>query len=406
LRQTTLIPATSWCKDEITPARLRNRHAYEPFASTDTFAYHGIAHIESYYSNESTRARIALAGLQFGNAGAHKLSKSKSGSLEPEEWLQLPWIVRRRQYVPQPDKRRKMSYSEKRINALDMSSVQKGNQSWWTTHTMSYDWNDKSAFVPLTLPWFDDIDRRFLHATRMFSDAENPFEQLMHIEQLAGKRVLEIGCGMGFHSEMLARAGAVLSSIDLSPTSVKATKVRLDLKNLSADVREMDGEFLTFPSDSFDMVWSWGVIHHSARSGRIVREIGRVLRPGGVARLMVYNLEGMPAYVTLATSYLLGFWRGQSLDETLWRSTDGFLARFYTKDQFADLLATFFDNVETSIFGQDSDVVPLPRYLRRHVLKLIPPPRQRKLARRRGAFLLGVGTKSAALDGARLSGST
>jgi SAM-dependent methyltransferase len=203
---------------------------------------------------------------------------------------------------------------------------------------------------------------------------------------------------------MLAGAGAVLSSVDLSPTSVKATKARLDLKNLSADVQEMDAEFLTFPSDSFDMVWSWGVIHHSARSGRILREIGRVLRPCG--GLMVYNLEGMPACVTLAMSHLLGFWRGKSLDEALWRSTDGFSARFYTKNQFADLLATFFDNVETSIFGQDCDVVPLPRYLRRHVLKPIPLSRQRELARRRAAFLLGVGTKSAALDGARRSGST
>jgi 2-polyprenyl-3-methyl-5-hydroxy-6-metoxy-1,4-benzoquinol methylase len=263
---------------------------------------------------------------------------------------------------------------------------------------MSYDWNDKSALVPMTLPWFDDIDRRFLHAARLFSEVANPFEQLMHIEQLAGKHVLEIGCGMGFHSEMLARAGAVLSSVDLSSTSVKATRTRLDLKNLSGEVREMDAEFLAFPSDTFDMVWSWGVIHHSSRTGRIVREIERVLRPGGVARIMVYNLEGMPAYVTLVTSYLLGFCRGQSLDEMLWRSTDGFSARFYTKDQFADLLATFFDNVETSILGQDVDVIPLPRFLRRQILKLIPLSRQREHACRRGAFLFATGTKSAMPD--------
>jgi len=290
-------------------------------------------------------------------------------------------------------------YSDKRASTLDAGSVQRGNKTWWTAQTMSYDWNDKSALVPFTAPWFDDIDRRLLHAARLFSRAANPFEELMNVKQLAGKRVLEIGCGMGFHSEMMARAGAKLTSIDLSPTSVKATKARLELKNLSADVTEMDAESLDLPSGDFDMVWSWGVIHHSSRTGRIVREIERVLRPGGEARIMVYNLEGMPAYITLVTRYLLGFWRGRSLDEALWRSTDGFSARFYTRDEFADLLATFFcDQVETRVFGQDADVVPLPNFLRSQVLKLIPASQQRRLASRRGAFLFAISMKAVAAD--------
>ncbi|MFZ0607754.1 MAG: class I SAM-dependent methyltransferase [Xanthobacteraceae bacterium] len=291
-----------------------------------------------------------------------------------------------------------MKYSDKRQSVLDSGAVQRGNKSWWTAHTMSYDWGGKSALMPFTLPWFDDIDRRFLHAARLFSEAENPFADAMNLAQLPGKRVLEIGCGMGLHSEMLARAGADLTAIDLSPTSVKATKTRLDLKKLGADVREMDAEALDLRSAEFDLVWSWGVIHHSARTGRIVREIARVLRPGGEARLMVYNLEGMPAYVTLATRYLFGFWRGRSLDEALWRSTDGFSARFYTRDEFADLLITFFDRVDTRIFGQDADVVPLPGFLRRPVLKLIPLSHQRRLAGRRGAFLFATATKGGSAD--------
>jgi len=287
----------------------------------------------------------------------------------------------------------RMKYSDKRVTVLDTGCVQVGNKNWWTTNTMSYDWSDKSDLTPFTLPWFDDIDRRFLHAARLFSDAANPFEGLMNVKQLSGKRVLEIGCGMGFHSEMFARAGAELTCVDLSPTSVKATRTRLDLKNLRADVGEMDAESLSLPSGDFDMVWAWGVIHHSSRTGRIVREIERVLRPDGEARIMVYNLEGMPAYITLITRYLLGFWRGRSLDEALWRSTDGFSARFYTRDEFADLLATFFDRVETSTLGQDADVVPFPKFLRRQVLKLIPLSRQRRLASRRGGFLFAVAKK-------------
>jgi hypothetical protein len=79
-----------------------------------------------------------------------------------------------------------MRYFEKRVSALDTGSVQKANKGWWTTHTMSYDWNDNSILVPMTLTWFDDIDQRFLHAARLFSEAANPFDQLMHIDHLAG----------------------------------------------------------------------------------------------------------------------------------------------------------------------------------------------------------------------------
>jgi SAM-dependent methyltransferase len=287
-----------------------------------------------------------------------------------------------------------VKYSVKRLRSLDLQSVQSGNKSWWTAHTMSYDWRERSTAAPFSLEWFDDIDRRFLHASRLFSDAVNPFADMMTLHAIAGKRVLEIGCGMGFHTELFARAGATLTSIDLSPTSVKATKTRLQLKGLIADVREMDAEGLALPSEDFDMVWSWGVIHHSSRTGRIVREIARVLRPGGEARIMVYSLEGMPAYITLMRRYAWGFWRGRSLDEALWRSTDGFSARFYTRDAFADLLATFFDRVDTCIFGQDADVVPLPAVLRRPLLKLFPLSRQQWLASRRGAFLFASASKA------------
>ena len=259
---------------------------------------------------------------------------------------------------------------------------------------MSYDWNDRSGLARLSPEWFADVDRRFLHAARLFTDAANPFEELMAIERLHGKRVLEIGCGMGFHSEILARAGADVTAIDLSPTSVAATKTRFEQKKLSADVRQMDAEVLAFPAGHFDTVWSWGVIHHSSRTGRVVREIERVLRPGGEARIMVYNLEGMPAYVTLATRYLLGFWRGKSLDELLWQSTDGFTARFYSKDGFKDLLATAFADVELAVLGQDADVIPLPQFLRRPLLKLIPLKRQREIVRRRGAYLFAVANKA------------
>jgi 2-polyprenyl-3-methyl-5-hydroxy-6-metoxy-1,4-benzoquinol methylase len=286
-----------------------------------------------------------------------------------------------------------MEYDQKRNAALKRFDVQQGNKDWWTAHTMTYDWKDPTQQEKFSRKWFDEIDRRFLNAAKLFSATENPFHELMGTGSLNGKRVLEIGCGMGFHAEMLASSGAELVTVDLSPTSVKATSKRFALKGLSAEIVEIGAENLNFPENSFDLVWSWGVIHHSSRTGCIVREIERVLKPSGVVKLMVYNLSGMPAYITMMTRYSFKFWSGASLDELLWASSDGFTARFYTKDLFADLLSTFFENVEINVLGLEPDAIPLPRYLRPVARFFVSDEKQRKLIRKRGAFLYATARK-------------
>ncbi|THD37769.1 MAG: class I SAM-dependent methyltransferase [Sphingomonas sp.] len=288
------------------------------------------------------------------------------------------------------------SIDDKKTNAdlvaIDQAERQAGNQEWWTDNTMSYDWKSKAPGEPFSDPWFDDIDRRFLFGARLFSPADNPFVELMDLGTLAGKRVLEIGCGMGMHSEMLLKAGAKLTSIDISPTSAMATTKRLALRGLPGDVRQMDAEKLEFPDATFDLVWSWGVIHHSSNTTRVLSEIARVLKPGGEARIMVYALDGMSAYITLA-KYMFGFWRGRNIDEMLWRDADGFTARFYTKDNWRDLLSLFFTDTVMALKGQDADAVPLPRQLRMPLLKLFSTERLRAMAAKRGSMLFSVSRK-------------
>ncbi len=168
---------------------------------------------------------------------------------------------------------------------LDADTRQGGNQQWWTENTMSYDWKERAEAEKYSEDWYRDIDARFLHGARLFSADANPFEAMIGTSALAGKRVLEIGCGMGMHSEMMLRAGAKLTSIDLSPTSVASTTKRLELRKIpGADVRLMDAEKLEFADGEFDLVWSWGVIHHSASTARALREVHRVLKPGGGGR--------------------------------------------------------------------------------------------------------------------------
>jgi 2-polyprenyl-3-methyl-5-hydroxy-6-metoxy-1,4-benzoquinol methylase len=280
-----------------------------------------------------------------------------------------------------------MDTSDKRTERQALDAVALGNRRWWTGHTMSYDWKNPVAAEKFSAAWFDEIDRRFIDAARLFAPERTPFDRIIPFERLKDRAVLEIGCGMGLHSELMAKAGARVTALDISDTSVEATRRRAALKGLAIDARQGDAAAMDFPDEHFDFVWSWGAIHHAAYTGRIVRQIHRVLKPGGQARVMVYNLEGMPAYVTFVRKYLLGFWRGRSLDRALWADTDGFSARYYTRDTLADLFNTFFERTSVDVYGQEADALPLPRHLRALARPLFSDDYLKRKVRERGGFL-------------------
>ncbi|MFC1950544.1 class I SAM-dependent methyltransferase [Chloroflexota bacterium] len=104
-----------------------------------------------------------------------------------------------------------------------------------------------------------------------------------------GKKVLEVGCGCGTDLLQFARAGAEVYGIDLSQHSVELTRKHLKLYGLQAEVNQGDGEDLPFTSKYFDLVYSWGVIHHAPHPSKVVAETYRVLKPGGYIKVMVYS---------------------------------------------------------------------------------------------------------------------
>jgi len=105
--------------------------------------------------------------------------------------------------------------------------------------------------------------------------------------------VLEIGCGVGTDTVRFARAGARVTAIDLTETAVELTQRRLDAEGLPGTVRPADAEALPFADASFDLVYSWGVLHHTPDTARAVLETARVLRSGGEARVMLYNRRSL-----------------------------------------------------------------------------------------------------------------
>src|SRR5687768_13123153 len=100
------------------------------------------------------------------------------------------------------------------------------------------------------------------------------------------KDVLEIGVGLGADHALLAQNGARLWGIDLTPRAVSHTRRRLDVLNLESHLQVADAEALPFSDQSFDLVYSWGVLHHSPDTQRAINEVFRVLRPGGEAKVM------------------------------------------------------------------------------------------------------------------------
>ena len=276
-----------------------------------------------------------------------------------------------------------------RVDDTSFEDVQEANTAWWTEHTMSYDWNSHIDCEKFSLEWYDEIDRRFIHDSRLYGHDQAPFDRMIPFEKLKGRKVLEIGCGMGFHTELLIRAGADVTSIDISPTSVESTKRRLELKGLTANVSQQDAENIPFDDHEFDYVWSWGVIHHSSRTARIVRQISRILKSDGECALMVYNREGASAWRSIIKYNLmfLGALRGRSTDEALNLGTDGFQARHYTADQLEDLFRAFFEDVESYVCGQVPDSLPLPRVVRGLCEKMVTENWLKKTQSTRGSFL-------------------
>lgn len=110
--------------------------------------------------------------------------------------------------------------------------------------------------------------------------------------------VLEIGVGMGCDHRGWALAGPrSLSGVDLTRRAIDFTREHLAFEGLTSDLRVADAEKLPFADASFDLVYSWGVLHHSPDPPRAFREVHRVLRPGGVAKIMIYHTHSLTGYM-------------------------------------------------------------------------------------------------------------
>ena len=112
---------------------------------------------------------------------------------------------------------------------------------------------------------------------------------LAGFKESEGLRVLEVGVGLGADHQQFAEAGAELFGIDLTEHAIKHTQRRFVIFGLQSNLAVGDAESLKFSDDFFDQVYSWGVLHHSPDTLTAITEVWRVLKPGGLASIMIYH---------------------------------------------------------------------------------------------------------------------
>lgn len=146
-----------------------------------------------------------------------------------------------------------------------------------------------------------DYEKFFSDYDRFRYSVEDHLPSCFDAMNVNGKRVLEIGLGQGADSESLIRRGAVWSGIDLTSESVERVRTRLTLRDLPfVELTQGSVLSLPFPDNTFDLVFSHGVLHHVPEVGKAEREIHRVLRPGGELVMMMYARWSLNYLVSIA----------------------------------------------------------------------------------------------------------
>jgi glycosyltransferase involved in cell wall biosynthesis/SAM-dependent methyltransferase len=208
--------------------------------------------------------------------------------------------------------------------------------------------------------YVDDAERAERHTLEWFLEVERyryreyaPWmREIMEFDRHAGERLLEIGAGIGTDLAQYAKAGAIVTDLDLSSGHLDLAKENFALRGLKGEFVLHDAEVLPFDDNTFDLVYSNGVLHHTPNTASVVAEIYRVLKPGGRAIVMVYAETSLHYWRNLV--WEIGLKEGKINDQSMGdimsaaveRSDNAAarpLVKVYTKPRLRALFGRFAD---------------------------------------------------------------
>lgn len=189
---------------------------------------------------------------------------------------------------------------------MDREELKKQVKEYWNRESCG---THVASSTKYSRQYFDEIEEyRYRIEPEIYSFAQ--------FTRFRGQKVLEVGVGAGTDFIQWIRAGAKAYGLDLTEEAVNHVKKRLDIYDLSSEgILVADVEHLPYSDNSFDLVYSWGVIHHTPDTIKALDEIIRVTRIGGMVKIMVYNRRSLNAFY----QYLYhGLLRGKPFKSISW----------------------------------------------------------------------------------------
>ncbi len=179
---------------------------------------------------------------------------------------------------------------------MDNVTETKKVEVWWDNNPFTYNGAVGVGKIAqtdddFTIKYFDKIEQRFIkHSGGSLQEKGQPiFSKFVDYASLKEKSVLDIAVGSGFSAVTYARAGALVTGIDLTDYAVLQTKKNFELRGLTGTILKMDAQRLLFPDNSFDFVSAHGCLMHMPNTQGAVKEIIRVLKPGGKIYVWMYH---------------------------------------------------------------------------------------------------------------------
>jgi 2-polyprenyl-3-methyl-5-hydroxy-6-metoxy-1,4-benzoquinol methylase len=206
-------------------------------------------------------------------------------------------------------------------------------QRYWDARPCNIRHSPKPVGSP---EYFDEVEAR-----KYFVEPHIP--RFAEFERWRGKRVLEVGCGIGTDSINFARAGAELTAVDLSSESLRIAAQRAEVMGVADRIRFVQAnaeELASAVADGpYDLVYSFGVVHHTPRPDRALAEMRSLAAPGGALKLMVYHRRSWKVFWILATHGRGRFWKTDELVATHSEAQTGCPVTFtYTRREARELV--------------------------------------------------------------------